>query len=160
MKQDRFLTGILIGIAVLVVFALAVFFTRKDNLVYVDDAAPAGVVQNFVVALHKRDFDKAYGYLAEVDGKPTPEQFRQAVLNHNVNPENAGLEIGKTEINGKDATVELSVLYNASDPFGSNNRNTDYAQLVNQNGFWKLRQMPTGNFWSWDWYQPTAQPVK
>ncbi len=31
MKQDRFLTGILVGIAVLVVVALAVFFTRQRD---------------------------------------------------------------------------------------------------------------------------------
>ena len=31
MKQDRFLTGILIGIGVLVAVALTVFFTRKDT---------------------------------------------------------------------------------------------------------------------------------
>ena len=52
MKQDRFLTGILIGIAVLVVIALAVFFLRQDNLVYAAEDTPAGVVQNYVVALH------------------------------------------------------------------------------------------------------------
>jgi hypothetical protein len=160
MKQDRFLTGILIGIAVLVVLALVVFFTRKDNLVYVADDTPAGVVQNFVVALHKRDFEKGYSYLADVDNKPTLEQFRQSVLTYNVNPGNAGLEIGKTEINGKDASVAVSLIFNNGDPFGSGYRNTEYAQLVNQNGFWKLRQMPTGTFWSWDWYQPTVQPVK
>jgi hypothetical protein len=160
MKQDRFLTGILIGIAVLIVLALAVFFTRKDNLVYVADDTPAGVVQNFVVALHKRDFEKGYSYLADVENKPTLEQFRQAVLSHYINPQSAGLEIGKTEISGKDATVEVGVIYNNSDPFNSSYRNTEYAQLLNQNGSWKLRQMPSGTFWSWDWYQPTPQPVK
>jgi hypothetical protein len=159
MKQDRFLIGILVGIAVLVVLALAVFFTRKDNLVYVADDSPAGVVQNYVVAVHKRDYEKAYGYLADVPGRPDLEQFRRSFLNHMVNPDTAGLEIGKTEINGSDATVELGILYRSGDPFGSNNRNTDYAQLINQNGIWKLRQMPY-NFWLYEWYNPTAQPVK
>ena len=55
MKQDRFLIGILIGIVILVVAALTVFFTRKDNLIYVTEETPEGVVQNYVVALHKRD---------------------------------------------------------------------------------------------------------
>jgi hypothetical protein len=164
MKQDRFLTGILIGIAVLIVLALAVFFTRKDNLVYVADDTPAGVVQNFVVALHKRDFEKGYSYLPDVEGKPTLEQFRQAFLNYSINPGNVGLEIGKTEINGNDATVELAIIYNNSDPFGGNNRNPDHAQLLKQGGIWKLRYMPSGYFWAWDWYQPTPQstalPVK
>jgi len=158
MKQDRFLTGILIGIAVLVVLALIVFFVRKDNLTYVADDTPTGVVQNYVVALHKRDFDKAYAYLANLENKPAAEQFRQSFLNHNVDPANAGLEIGKAEINGDTATVSLDVIFSPGDPFSSGYRNTDYAQLVREQGAWKIKQMP-GNFWAYDWYQPTPQPA-
>lgn len=158
MKQDRFLTGILIGIAVLVVLALVVFFVRKDNLVYVADSTPEGVVQNYVVALHKRDFDKAYAYLATLENKPSLEQFRQSFLNHNVDPANAGLELGKAEISGNTATVSLGVIYTPGDPFSSGYRNTDYAQLVLENGAWKIKQMPF-NFWAYDWYQPTPMPA-
>jgi len=39
MKQDRFLTGILIGIGVLIVIALFVFFTRKDTQTYIPEDA-------------------------------------------------------------------------------------------------------------------------
>jgi hypothetical protein len=159
MKQDKFLIGILIGIAVLVLLALGIFFTRQDNLVYATEDTPAGIVQNYVVAIHKRDYEKAYSYLADVPGRPTLDDFRRSFLNHIVNPDTAGLDIGQTEINGQDATVELGVLYSPGDPFGGNNRNTEYAQLVNQNGIWKLRQLPY-NFWSYEWYQPTAQPTK
>ncbi|MEI7848150.1 MAG: hypothetical protein WCK35_20295 [Chloroflexota bacterium] len=157
MKQDRFLTGILIGIAVLVVVALAIFFTRKDNLNYVSEDTPDGVVQNYVVALHKRDFDKAYGYLADLPSKPTADFFRQSFLNHNVDPTNSGLEIGKSEISGNTASVTLGVIYSPNDPFTSGYRNAEYAQLVKQNDAWKIKQLPY-NFWSYDWYQPT--PVK
>ena len=160
MKQDRFLTGILIGIAVLIVVALTVFFSRKDNLNYVADDTPEGVVQNYVVALHKRDFDKAYSYLADLDNKPTQEQFRQSFFNHSIDPANAGLEIGKAEISGNSASVSLGVIYGQSDPFSSGYRNADYAQLVRQNGNWKIKQLPSGNFWAYDWYQPTPPPVK
>jgi hypothetical protein len=160
MKQDRFLIGILIGIAVLVVVALTVFFSRKDgNLNYIADDTPEGVVQNYVVALHKRDFDKAYGYLAELEHKPTQEQFHQSFLNHSVDPANAGVEIGKTEIMGSSASVSLNIIYGQSDPFSSGNRNLDYAQLVRQNGAWKIKQMPY-SFWAYDWYQPAPYPVK
>lgn len=158
MKQDRFLTGILIGIAVLIVLALVVFFVRKDNLTYVADNTPEGVVQNYVVALHKRDFDKAYAYLADLESKPTPEQFRQSFLNHTVDPANAGLEIGKAEISGETATVSLGVIFSPSDPFSSGYRNTEYAQLVQENSAWKIKQMPY-NFWAYDWYQPTPMPA-
>jgi hypothetical protein len=160
MKQDRFLIGILVGIAVLIVVALAVFFTRKDgNLNYVADDTPEGVVQNYVVALHKRDFDRAYGYLADLENKPTQEQFHQSFLNHSVDPANAGVEIGKTEIVGESASVNLGVFYGQRDPFSSGYRNSDYAQLVRQNGAWKIKQMPY-SLWAYDWYQPTPFPVK
>lgn len=160
MKQDRFLTGILIGIAVLIVIALSVFFLRRDNLNYVADDTPEGVVQNYVVALHKRDYEKAYAYLADLENKPTYEAFRQSFLNHYVSPENTGLEVGSSEIvDGETATVSLSVIYSPGDPFSGGNRNNDYAQLVLENGDWKIKQMPY-NFWAYEWYQATPQPVK
>ena len=161
MKQDRFLIGILIGIAVLIIAALAIFFTRKDNLVYTDANTPEAVIQNYVVALHKRDFDKAYSYLADLPGEPSAEAFRQAILNHEVDPTDAGIEIGKTEISGDSATVSLGIIYSPNDPFSTSYRNTDYAQLTRQQGSWKINQLPANNFWSYNWYQSApAVPVK
>jgi hypothetical protein len=159
MKQDRFLTGILIGIAVLVVIALVVFFTRQDNLVYVADDTPAGVVQNYIVALHKHDDQKAYGYLADLENKPTLEEFQQSVLNHSVDPSNAALELGEAEITGINATVEVIINNSPRDPFSSGYRNSDYAELVNQNGDWKITRMPYP-FWAYEWYPPTPEPVQ
>jgi hypothetical protein len=159
MKQDRFLTGILIGIAVLIIIAVAVFFTRKDNLVYGTEDSPQGVVHNYVVALYKRDYEKAYGYLADKEGKPTFEQFRQAFFNNYINPNNTGVEVGAAEISGNLASVTLSMLYSPGDPFSSGSRNIDYAQLVLQRSAWKIKQMPY-NFWAYEWYQPTPVPVK
>ena len=154
MKQDRFLVGILIGIAVLILAALAVFFTRKDNLNYGAEATPEGVVRNYIVAVYKRDYEKAYAYLADLENKPTFEQFRQSFFSNYISPSNAGVEVGATELSGDLASVTLNVSYNQSDPFSSGYRNTEYAQLVLQGGQWKLKQMPY-NFWAYDWYQPT-----
>ena len=159
MKQDRFLTGILVGIGLLVMVALAVFFTRKDSQTYVPDNTPEGVVHDYVVALLKKDYEKAYGYLADLENKPTQEQFHQSFLNHSVDPTNAGVEIGKAEIAGNSASVSLGLVYGQTDPFSNGYRNTDYAQLVQQKGAWKIKQMPN-NFWAYDWYQPTPPPVK
>jgi hypothetical protein len=159
MKQDRFLIGILVGIGVLVIVALALFFTRQDNQEYVSDATPEGVVQNYVLALYKDDYDKAYAYLAEADYKPTYNEFRQAFFNHFLDPGNAGLEIGETEIIGEEAYVNVYLIYSPSGPFSSGYRNTETAHLERQGGEWKLLQMPY-NFWLYDWYQPTPVPVK
>ena len=159
MKQDRFLIGILVGIGVLIVVALALFFTRQDNQDYVSDTIPEGVVHNYAQALYKDDYDKAYAYLAEDENKPTYNEYRQAFFNHYVDPSNAGLEIGETEIVGEEAYVTVYTIYNPSGPFSSGYRNTETARLERQNGEWKLLQMPY-SFWSYEWYQPTPVPVK
>lgn len=157
MKQDRFLTGILVGIGVLVVIALILFFTRQDKQEYVADDTPEGVVHNYALAVFNEDYEKAYAYLAESENKPTYNEFLQAFFNHYVNPENAGLEMGKTDFAGEEAYVTVYLIYNPSDPFSSSYRNTETARLERQNGKWKLLQMPY-NFWSYEWYQPTPEP--
>jgi hypothetical protein len=157
MKQDRFLTGILVGIGVLVVVALAVFFTRKDSQTYVPDDTPEGVVHNYVLATLNKDYEKAYGYLADLEYKPTYEEFRRAFLNGEVNPENQAVDIGESEIVGDVATVDLELIYNSSDPFSTGYRNPYTADLVRQNDAWKLTLMPEYNLWSYNWYKETPK---
>jgi len=152
MKQDRFLTGILIGIGALIVLALVLFFTRQDKREYVADATPEGVVHNYVLAVLDKDYEKAYDYLADLENKPSYEDFRQAFFNGMVNPENVGIDIGQAEINNDTASVELTVYYSYSDPFSVNSGSPDRASLVLQDGAWKLSYMPY-NFWDYSWYQ-------
>lgn len=157
MKQDRFLTGILIGIGVLIVLALTVFFTRKDNQTYVAEDTPEGVVHNYVLAALNRDYEKAYGYLADLEHKPTYEEFRRSFLNREVNPDNTGVDVGKSEIVGDVATVEIGLIFNSSDPFSGGYRNYESAELLKQHGSWKLTSMPRYNFWGYNWYQETPK---
>ena len=157
MKQDRFLTGILVGIAILVVVALAVFFIRKDAQSYVAEDAPEGVVHNYVLALLNADYEKAYGYLADLDNKPAYEDFRDAFLTGVVNPTNSAVDIGQSEISGETAFVEVALIYNPSDPFSTGYRDVQRALLVQQDGAWKLSSMPTYYFWDFSWYQEPPQ---
>jgi hypothetical protein len=157
MKQDRFLTGILVGIGVLVVVALAVFFTRKDSQTYVPDDTPEGVVHNYVLAVLDKDYEKAYTYLADLEYKPTYEEFRRAFLNGEVNPDNQAVDIGGSEIVGDAATVDLELIYVSSDLFSTGYRNSQIADLVKQDGAWKLTLMPQYNFWGYNWYVETPK---
>ena len=158
MKQDKFLTGILIGIGALIVLALVLFFVRRDGQSkYVADSTPEGVAHNYVLAVLNKDYQKAYGYLADLENKPTYEQFRQSFFNGSVNPTDAGVEVGAAEINGDEAIVTLSVYYSVNDPFSSRYANEDRALLVQQTGVWKLSAMPF-NFWGYDWYQEPFKP--
>src|SRR5512139_201196 len=159
MKQDRFLTGILVGIAVLVVVALAVFFIRRDNQSYTSEDMPEGVVHNYVLAVLNGDYEKAYGYLADLDHKPTYEQFRDAFIKGVVNPNNSAVDIGSSEVSDNTASVEVALIYNPSDPFSTGYRDVQRAVLVKQNGAWKLSSMPGYYFWDYSWYtQVQATP--
>jgi hypothetical protein len=158
MKQDRFLLGILIAIAALVIIALGMFFTRQDQQEYMEENTPEGVVHDYALAVIKGDYEKAYSYLAEAENKPSYQVFRQAFFSHYVDPSNAGLEIGEIEIVGDDANVTIYLLYKPTDPFSSSYRNSEVARLERQHGSWKLLQMPY-NFWAYDWYQPTPKPI-
>ena len=153
MKQDRFLTGILIGIAVLVVVALAVFFIRRDTQTYVSEDAPEGVVHNYVLAVLNDDYDRAYGYLADLENKPTFEQFRDAFVTGVVNPDSSAVDVGRSEVNDDTASVEVAIIYNPSDPFSTGYRDVQRAILIRQDEAWKLSSMPTYYFWDYSWYQ-------
>jgi hypothetical protein len=157
MKQDKFLTGILIGIGVLILLALGLFFARQDKRVYMADTTPDGVVHNYVLAILNKDYQKAYGYLADLKNKPTYEEFRQSFFNGMVNSNDTGVDVGSVEINKDEAVVSLSVYYSNSDPFSSRYASQDRALLVNQNGEWKLNSMPS-NFWGYNWYQQIPKP--
>jgi hypothetical protein len=158
MKKDKFLTGILIGIGALILLALALFFLRRDGQAeYVTDSTPEGVAHNYVLAVLNKDYPKAYGYLADLEHKPTYEEFRQSFFNGMVNPTDAGVEVGTAEINGDEAIVTLSVYYSVNDPFSSRYASEDRALLVKQNGAWKLSSMPN-NFWDYNWYQKSFKP--
>ena len=152
MKQDRFLTGILIGIGLLILLALGLFFTRQDKRDYVAETTPDGVVHNYVLAVLNKDYQKAYGYLADLEHKPTYEEFRQSFFNGMIRPEDTGVDVGAAEINDDEAIVTMTLFYSYSDPFSSGYESTDRALLVEQNGKWKLNSMPY-NFWDYNWYR-------
>ena len=157
MKQDRFLTGILIGIGVLILLALGLFFTRQEKRDYLAETTPEGVTHNYVLAVINRDYEKAYGYLADLEHKPTYEDFRQSFLNGMVNPDNVGLDIGEAEIHGDEAVVNLTIYYSYNDPFSSRSGSADRALLVEQGGEWKVSSMPY-NFWDYNWNMEPFKP--
>ncbi len=157
MKQDRFLIAILAGIGLLVVAAFVLFFVRQSNLNYVDDSTPEGVVQNYVLALHKGDYEKAYAYLAEDKNKPVYEDFRRPFAMKQVDISSSDVQITDTQILGDTATVGVlfSQFYG---PFVSRGyRSSERAELKLEQNYWKIRQMPYP-YWYYDWYQTT--PVK
>lgn len=156
MKQDKFLTGILIGIGVLVVAAVALFFVRQSSLDYVNDDTPEGVIHNYLLALNRENYEKAYSYLADKEDKPSFAHFRQTISTDYAYRSDIGVKILDTDTykgEGSDeAVVQLSISYASSDPiFRSGYSSNNSATLEKQNGEWKITMMPY-DFWGWDWY--------
>ena len=158
MKQDRFLTGILIGIGVLVVIALAVFFTRQDTQSYIEEDTPEGVVRNYVIALQKQEMERAYRYLAEGENKPNQAVFNQALEQYQLREiSTASLQVDNSVIDGETATVYLVIVRGQNEPFGTGFREQQNALLELQNGAWKIKMMPYP-YWGFDWYNVPLKP--
>lgn len=154
MKSDRFLNWIVVGILLLVILSLVIYFTRQQALEYGEESSPEGVVKNYVIALLKADYARAYGYLKEGEYKPDETQFRRAFQDRQLDPRGVSLELGKATIQGEVATVELSLIRNANDPFGNSFTESWQATLQkDRDGRWKLQSMPYP-YWNWDWYSP------
>lgn len=156
MKQDRFLIGILAGIGLLVLVAVGLFFARSTRLDYESEDIPEGILHNYLVAINKNDYPRAYSYLAEDPYKPTYENFRNAFILNWITPDTSSLSIGEIHITGDEATIEVNIVTSFGDPFSEPYRRTEPALLRRQAGSWKIRSMPNPYF-AWDWYQAGPQ---
>ena len=153
MKEDRFLIVIIIVVALLVVVSLVVFFVQNSEISYIADDTPDGVVHNYILALQQGDFGKAYGYLANKEDKPSYDRFQQDIVANQTGMRDTGIQINDVNILKDTAQVELTVIENGGGPVLSEYRHTETALLVEEDGDWKLLQMPYF-YWSWNWYQP------
>lgn len=163
MRQDRFLVSILVGIVVLVVLALAVFFLRRGSLAYGPDDTPDGVVRNYIVALQKQDYERAYSYMADIQDKPTLARFTQPLAGPQAQEiASTSLEIFAVDLDasGNTAAVQVNMVRGTTGLFTTNDSlGTQTADLVRQNGAWKIRNLPYP-FWSYNWGIPVeAKPV-
>jgi len=150
MKNDRFLTGILIFIGLLVVAALAVFFSGGAAQEYRGEDAPEDIVHNFALAVTLGDYERAYDYLAEGEDKPTEASFRSHFIQYDP-LQNVGLRVEGTEILDDQAVVSVNVVYASSGPFDSGHSSDGSAILERQDGAWKIKQMPYP-YWEFNWF--------
>lgn len=161
MRQDRFLLGILIGIAVLVVTAVGLFFARRGTLDYGPEDSPAGVTRNYIVALKKNDLERALGYLADFNGRPDSFSFRQTFQQFQAaEVAGTGVEVGEETLDGDRAFVQVSMIRGGGDLFSDVFRDIQSAELVRQGGVWKIKAMPYP-FWNFAWVEPIkAEPIQ
>ncbi len=151
MKNDKFLIGIVVGIGLLVAVAIVVVLTRGQMEDYIADDSPAGVSHNYFLAIQRRDYDKAYNYLADdIESKPSLDQFIITIDDFS-NRAEASLQLGESSIDNNRARVEVSITTYRSGPFEGSRTNRDTAHLRRTaDGHWKLIEFPRP-YWGYDW---------
>lgn len=149
-SQDRFLLAILLGIVGLVILALVIFFLRPKDQEYGAEDTPAGVTRNYVLALQKGDYDRAYAYI-DPGGKDIDlNRFQNELLTRQPEIKMVSVQVGQTELNGSKAHVALTLLHPANGPFEDIWRENSNAILVKaSDGTWKIISMPY-TYWSSD----------
>lgn len=157
MKQDKFLIGILIGIGVLVAAALAVFFIRQGVVPeYMKEDQPRGVVYNYILALHNGEYEKAYGYLWDGEGKPTLNNFQKGLIVNKPQWNNFAVDVMEESTANNIAVISVATTVSQGGIFNEGYRNTENATLEKVDGHWKIISMPY-MYWSYDWYQPVIK---
>jgi hypothetical protein len=158
MRQDRFLLIVILAITGLVMLSLVIFFIRGGSQEYSLESGPSGVVRNYLLALQKGDYPRAYAYLAEQQGKPDFERFQSDFLTLKREISNVSLQLGSVEQTGEQALVFLTIIHSGNGPFGDVWREDTNALLTSDGtGSWKITRMPYP-FWGTSWY-PIKMPT-
>ena len=153
-KQDRFLLAILAGIGLLIVVAVVVVMSQSSGgEQYLSENTPHGVVHNYFLALQRKEYEKAYGYLSdELKNKPDLDRFIIDISNAGLDRE-ASLRIGDISQTDGYAEAELAITnYRTGDIFNSGRYTTNDSAVLRQNtnGEWRLIQFPYP-YWVWQW---------
>ena len=80
MKQDRFLIAVVSVILVLIIASLTIFFLRNDKQTYRPEDTPQGIVYNYLLALERSDYQRAFEYIGDEENKGTFDEFQDAYL--------------------------------------------------------------------------------
>lgn len=153
MQRDRFLFAIIIGIGVLVLVALVLFFIRQGNTSYQDETTPTGVISNYVLALQARDYQRAHDYLADLPKMPSLTSFQEPFLQYQASElANTPVEIGEVITNEalQTAVVQITLVRGGRGFLDEVYREAQTAHLVKQDGMWKIIDFPYP-YWSYEW---------
>ena len=154
MKNDKFLLGIVAGIVLLVIVALAVVLLRvPKNEEYVADNTPKGVVHNYFLALPRKDFEKAYSYLSDdLKAKPDLDEFTRQM--DDSSRAETSLQIRQTRIGDVHTQVDVSITtYRPGGLFDSSSyttQDTVFLRAAGDGGQWKLIEFPYP-YWGYNW---------
>ena len=158
---DKFLIGIVAGVVLLVSAAFAVALLRPEAT-YGPDGTPESAAHNYLLALQKKDYARAYSYLSPtLAGYPaTVEEFTQAIEDNDyafrLNDESTALAVESAHVTGNLATVKVRAtrFYNGG-LFGSSEYTETFEMHFRlQSGAWKL--FNSNSYWAYCWQEASG----
>ena len=149
MKKDRFLLVMLILLGLLVAAAVAAFILRRDQTQYGAEDTPAGVLRNYILAVQKRDLDRAYGYLADTPARPSRSDFDDLMNYSDFRPVRLGETSAGTGEN--EALIPFTEIYSNAYQDITREGYDGRAVLVKQGGQWKIKSLPYSSYWQGWW---------
>ena len=161
---DKFLIAIVVGAVLLAGAAFAVALLQPDPE-YRPDDSPEGIAHNYLLALQRADYVRAYDYLSPgISGYPeTLEQFEQEVRDFGWNfrgDNSVSLEVRSAEVRGNRATVEVNeTVFYSSGPFDSGEFTNTFEMELARGGpaeRWKI--LESQQYWAWCWHQEGGCP--
>ena len=139
---DKVLIGIVVGIVLLIVVALVVTLTQPT---YQAENTPEGVTHNYLLALQKEEYERAYGYLSPtLEGYPASvEEFAEHIHDDSRRfrlDTDTTLSVGSARITGSNATVTVrESRFRGGDLFDSGQSTEVFnMELDLQDGEWKI----------------------
>jgi len=154
-STDKVLMGIVVGIVLLIVVAFGVTLARPEPT-YQSEDTPEGIAHNYLLALQKEEYQRAYSYLSpRIKGYPTSlEKFIKHVHNNSwrfrLNTETTlSVESAKTTRSNATVTVR-ETRFQGGDLFDSGqSSNVFNMDLHLDNGKWKI--VHSDYYFAWCW---------
>ena len=160
MKGTKFLFAVAVGVIILVAGLLISALLYFERFQYQADDTPEGVIHNYLLALQRKDYARAYSYLSpSLPGYPADVELFAADVNHapydlNWYKDEVSLTVGSVEFydDGAGVAVRRDKLH-AGDRFDNGQSSyTFYVSLHREDGAWKI------SWAEWYWYACWTNP--
>jgi hypothetical protein len=148
-RTDRFLIGILVGIAALLVVAgITVAMLRQPAPLLPADT-PGSTVQRFFAALDQQKYQEAYAFLSDsMQDKPTSDEFARYNLSQSTyrREQRTRIRISDEQRYGNSANVSIEIThYTSGGPFDSYEYTSNESFGLQLEGeTWRIVELPWG----------------
>lgn len=153
MQTRKMLTFLAGFILVCVLIALGLFFVRDQIPGYLAENTPSAVVNDYLTAILRQDYERAYSYLGEWENKPDLSAFTQTVqgkigyqycleIYDYRGPETPSTDLVNIFIDSYECDPEWQIDWDTFEYSEKPEISPNEAGLRQMNGQWKIERMP------------------